>query len=499
MLLNPRHSRIGPVGRAWRGFRRWRVSRPFWGGLLTLLAGLEIFGTTQMGGDGLRVQMGPTGFLSWLIPTILVVCGLLLWITPQQRLFYAVIAVMTAVFSLVGVNLGGFLIGLLLGVVGGALGFAWTPTRPASGPAPPGPDAGTPDAGSDAGGPDDTDATYAGAPDAGGAVDAVGPDTAGGPDAGGPAATRPRAAGPLVGIVVLACLAAAGLTATGPAAPANATPAVRRAAPAAGQGAECQSKGATSSARPGPSTPAASATAPAPSPSAAPAAAGEGRRGNLITDIIDRIRDLFDGDDEEAAASPEPTPEPTPSAPAPGPSASKTSAPTSPNGCPTAGTPANPTPTPGDESSVPRLMAEPDQPLVNREPSRLTGSKVTMYGLRLDGIVDLPTIDGPLRTLRFSMRRAVTDDFVLRIPGPNGQTLDIRSSALAVEGDVKFYATSFTGRFLGIPLTLTPDSPIPPDGIPLTLPLMVFDDPQMRLVFVECNKLTAPNLVETFR
>ena len=67
-----------PAGSAgWRGFRRWRRTRPFWGGLLTALAGLEIFGTTQMSLGGLTFQMGPTGFLSWLIPTILVTCGLL--------------------------------------------------------------------------------------------------------------------------------------------------------------------------------------------------------------------------------------------------------------------------------------------------------------------------------------------------------------------------------------------------------------------------------------
>ena len=140
---------------------------------------------------------------------------------------------------------------------------------------------------------------------------------------------------------------------------------------------------------------------------------------------------------------------------------------------------------------------EPGQPMVNREPSQLTGSKVTMYGLSLDGIVELPTVDGPLRTLRFSMRRAVTDDFDLRIAGQPGRTLDIRSSTLTVEGHVRFYATSFTGSILGVPLTLTPESPLPPNGIPLVVPLIAFDDPQMRLAYVVCDRLTAPNLDET--
>ncbi|MBM0256548.1 hypothetical protein JNW89_06385 [Micromonospora sp. 4G55] len=115
-----------------RGFRRWRRTRPFWGGLLTALAGLQIFGTTQMSLAGLALQTGPTGFLSWLIPAILVTCGLLLWFKPPHRVLYAVVAAVTALFSLIGVNLGGFFVGLLLGLVGSALGFAWTPDTPPS-------------------------------------------------------------------------------------------------------------------------------------------------------------------------------------------------------------------------------------------------------------------------------------------------------------------------------------------------------------------------------
>ena len=123
----PQHARPGRLREAWPGLRRWRRRRPFWGGLFTALAGLEIFGTTQMSLGGLSFQMGPTGFLSWLVPTILVTCGLLMWFKPQHGILYAVIAAVTSLFSLIGVNLGGFFIGLLLGLVGSALGFAWVP------------------------------------------------------------------------------------------------------------------------------------------------------------------------------------------------------------------------------------------------------------------------------------------------------------------------------------------------------------------------------------
>ncbi|MEH0938129.1 DUF6114 domain-containing protein [Micromonospora sp. CPCC 205543] len=129
----PRRAQAVRFRDGWSGFRRWRRTRPFWGGLLTATAGLEIFGTTQMSLQGLTFQLGPTGFLSWLIPTILVTCGLLMWFKPQQRVFYAVVAAVTALFSLVGVNLGGFFFGVLLGTVGGALGFAWVPGAPSTG------------------------------------------------------------------------------------------------------------------------------------------------------------------------------------------------------------------------------------------------------------------------------------------------------------------------------------------------------------------------------
>ena len=55
-----------------------------------------------------------------------------MWFRPQQRIFYAVVAAVTALFSLIGVNLGGFFVGLLLGMVGSALGFAWVAGLPAA-------------------------------------------------------------------------------------------------------------------------------------------------------------------------------------------------------------------------------------------------------------------------------------------------------------------------------------------------------------------------------
>ncbi|GIE50792.1 DUF6114 domain-containing protein [Actinoplanes nipponensis] len=121
------------------GFRRWRRSRPFWGGLLLLIAGLELFLSANLTLGDLEVHMGPEGFLSYLLPLLLVLAGVLTWVTPGQRLFYGVLGLLTAVYSLIGLNLGGFGLGMLLGILGGALVLAWAPRRPAPAAAEPAP------------------------------------------------------------------------------------------------------------------------------------------------------------------------------------------------------------------------------------------------------------------------------------------------------------------------------------------------------------------------
>ncbi|RLK08960.1 hypothetical protein DER29_6837 [Micromonospora sp. M71_S20] len=114
-----------------------------------------------------------------------------------------------------------------------------------------------------------------------------------------------------------------------------------------------------------------------------------------------------------------------------------------------------------------------------------------MVGLRFEGIVDLPTADGSLRALKFTMDRAVTDDFLLRSPGPAGRTVRFATDRLTVQGDVAFYATRFVGRLLGIKITLTPDLPFP-DGLPITSPVPItFTEPAMELAFVTSDTLTA--------
>ncbi|MGN9813232.1 DUF6114 domain-containing protein [Micromonospora sp. BQ11] len=446
----PQHARPGRLPEAWRRFRRWRRARPFWGGLLTALAGLEIFGTTQMSLGGLSFQMGPTGFLSWLIPTILVACGLLMWFSPQQRVFYAVVASVTVLFSLIGVNLGGFFIGLLLGMVGSALGFAWAPDT----------GVGTPGAAAEA------PPAYDEGP--GVVPEAAGPDL-------------PGSRGPRFLVILLALL---GLSATVALAVPDATPV--RAAPAAPS---CPVRPPSDTATPR-GTPSATPSAPTPSPTPS-ADSDRDDDGGLIEEILDGIGDIFGG----GRNTDEPEAEPTPSATAsarPG----ATGRPVRPSATPVPGC-VTPKPEPSRSApeaegrALPRIAADRGQPVVGAVPSRLTGSKVTMTALRFNGVVDLPTADGTLKVLKFSMDRAVTDDFLLSSPGPTGRTMRFATDRLTVKGDVAFYATRFAGRLLGIKITLTPDLPLP-GGIPITVPFPItFTDPVIDLAFVTSDVLTA--------
>ncbi|MDT0157521.1 DUF6114 domain-containing protein [Microbacterium sp. ARD32] len=110
-------------------FRRWRGQRPFVGGLLLVLSGLELFFSGQLDFGELHIQLGIEGLQATIIPVVLVLLGVLAMTMPAHHVFYGVIALAVALYSLVGVNLGGFIVGMLLGCIGGILVVAWMPGR----------------------------------------------------------------------------------------------------------------------------------------------------------------------------------------------------------------------------------------------------------------------------------------------------------------------------------------------------------------------------------
>lgn len=114
-----------------RDFRPWRKQRPFVGGVLVALAGLEMLlsGPIKLDQLGMNVvlQFGVEGSQATILPLALILLGILSIAQPVHRIFYGVIALVISVYSIAGVNLGGWVVGFLLGVVGGVVVVSWAP------------------------------------------------------------------------------------------------------------------------------------------------------------------------------------------------------------------------------------------------------------------------------------------------------------------------------------------------------------------------------------
>ncbi|GAA0565506.1 hypothetical protein GCM10010172_56310 [Paractinoplanes ferrugineus] len=531
----------------WGKFRRWRRHRPFWGGLFLILSGVELFISANMSLGGIELHLGPQGFLSYLIPIMLLLAGLLIWFTPAQRLFYAIIGLLAALYSFVGLNLGGFFFGMLLGIVGGALAIAWTPRRPRPGAElgdqpptgePTDRDEDTPeDIGDDIFGERrdaderrDIEETQrieiAGHDDR--PHDPVRPATrsvteapAEGPRPGlGRLGRSPKAMVlAIVPLAVTATVLVVGSNLQASAAvecPEGLPSATSSATSAAGSKAAAAERKAAAKKTTTTTTPAAAKTTAATAtkttaPAAAPAATEDGG-GNAV---VDGIGDFFDGvgnllginDDETSSPSGSPTPsdpatetkEPVPTATTPAeaattPPATTTPAEAKPDGSSAASVLPAAT---GDEipclgARVKGLVADPDGiPLVAAKPGLMEVDSLTMHYATYDGVVDMPVQGGgSFKALKFSMREADNEPFKLTIAEPGGGKTVISSKKLVTKDNVKFYTPEFKGNLFGvIPVTFTPDSPPP-----LMLDFLWFTKAKIQLAYVRCDTLTGDPL-----
>lgn len=110
-------------------WRRWRETRPFWGGLLVTLGGAESL-FVMKAPLPVVLHIGMQGLAGILIPMVVLLCGILLLVNPEQRLFYSIVAAVLSMASWATSNLGGFFVGMVLGLVGSAMAFAWSPALP---------------------------------------------------------------------------------------------------------------------------------------------------------------------------------------------------------------------------------------------------------------------------------------------------------------------------------------------------------------------------------
>lgn len=123
---------VAQLNRGRVAFRHWRWERPFWAGLLTMLAGLPIgyipYNNVTFG--QLTVRMATTaGAGAFIIGVLLVVLGLTMWFQGAVRIFAGVATILLGLVSLPVANFGGIIIGFLLALVGGAMAIAWVPGK----------------------------------------------------------------------------------------------------------------------------------------------------------------------------------------------------------------------------------------------------------------------------------------------------------------------------------------------------------------------------------
>ncbi|MGW2639814.1 DUF6114 domain-containing protein [Streptomyces sp. NPDC001348] len=109
-------------------FRQWRGQRPFPGGLLLVLGGAEIL-VTMKAPLPVILHVGMQGLAGYLLPTVMLILGLLILFSPAQRLFYSILGVLISLGTWATSNLGGFIVGLALGVTGSCLAFGWLPDQ----------------------------------------------------------------------------------------------------------------------------------------------------------------------------------------------------------------------------------------------------------------------------------------------------------------------------------------------------------------------------------
>ncbi|MFE4515191.1 DUF6114 domain-containing protein [Kitasatospora sp. NPDC056783] len=135
--VETRTGRQNPLGAVWRGFRTFRRTRPFWGGLLAMTAGVPIlyFPYAHLELGSVTIAMSTTaGAGSLLIGVLMIALGLAGWFQQAVRVFAGIATILLTLVSLPMSNLGGFGLALLPGLIGGGLLVSWAPVpEPADG------------------------------------------------------------------------------------------------------------------------------------------------------------------------------------------------------------------------------------------------------------------------------------------------------------------------------------------------------------------------------
>jgi hypothetical protein len=453
-------------------FRDWRRSRPFWGGVLLVAAGVELLlapaAQSLILPIDLIVYAGIAGVSGALIAALLITLGALSWLQPAQHVFFGLVGLALALVSFVTSNFGGFVIGMLLGIVGGSLVFAWAPsvrrrsrgrrragTADASG-------SGAAEAVPGAGSAEEDDGAGGGVPPAADATAGSGGaflGAAGAPGEGGVADPRPRT-GPLA---ALALPLAAAVVLAGAPAPTLGWPWDWFTPPGGGEEQPEDDPSQEPSEEPS-EEPSAGPTGEPPEPGGEPGEPGEDgepeEEPEEGSDADPAACELLSGE-SALAGSEEEFLEAV-------------------EACRAA----------RDEGELPEVPVDEDHDCFQGSvrTSGLTADTLTMRGARYDGVVECPTADGPRRYIMLSMRQADVENGELWFED-GGTRMSLGLPTMNLTGDVRLHITRMHVRLLGIPLTFTPDFPPP-----LLLPFMIVTDVEVDNPMAGTDSMTIPNL-----
>lgn len=112
-----------------RGAIAWLRRRPSIGGALAVAGAAVLYFSGRLEVGGMAVQVGLPGLQTTILPVLIAVAAVLAVVHPAQHVFYGIVILAGSLYSLLAVNLGGYVIGMLLGCIGGVVVVSWLPRR----------------------------------------------------------------------------------------------------------------------------------------------------------------------------------------------------------------------------------------------------------------------------------------------------------------------------------------------------------------------------------
>ena len=110
-------------------FNEWKEPRPFWGGVLLMLAGLIIGWVPIQFATELAVIGGAFTVIGLVFAVMVFLTGAFVLARPGMSTIFGVLGIALSILSLVGA-LGGLFVGMLIGIAGGNLCIAWQNPNP---------------------------------------------------------------------------------------------------------------------------------------------------------------------------------------------------------------------------------------------------------------------------------------------------------------------------------------------------------------------------------